>query len=161
MAETFTKLLIMLLATNAAPVLAALIFKSHGNLPLDLGRQMSDRQPIFGSSKTWRGVIVALIASYILSVLFSYGSVFGVVFGLLVIAGDLFSSFIKRRMGLQPSDQCIGLDQLPESFIPSVYAVAQLELDWWWAVVLPMAFILVEVLISKPLFLLKIRNRPY
>ena len=161
MLETFIKLLVMLLATNGAPILMARIFQSRGAQPLDLGRQLLDGRPVFGSSKTWRGLAAALITSCILSMIFGYGIWFGLVFGILVIVGDLTSSFIKRRTGLKPSDQCTGLDQLPESFIPSVYAVWHLGAGWWWAVLLSLAFMLLEILISKPLFWLNIRKRPY
>jgi len=161
MLETFVKLLLMLLATNGAPILMARIFRSHGAQPLDRGRQLHDGRPVFGASKTWRGLAAALITSCLLSILFGYGIWFGLVFGILVIVGDLISSFIKRRTGLKPSDQCMGLDQLPESFIPSVYAVWHLGAGWWWAVLLALAFMLLEILISKPLFWLNIRKRPY
>jgi len=161
MLETFIKLLVMLLATNGTPILMARIFQSRGAQPLDLGRQLLDGRPVFGSSKTWRGLAAALITSCILSMIFGYGIWFGLVFGILVIVGDLTSSFIKRRTGLKPSDQCTGLDQLPESFIPSVYAVWHLGAGWWWAVLLSLAFMLLEILISKPLFWLNIRKRPY
>ncbi|RLA53707.1 MAG: CDP-archaeol synthase [Gammaproteobacteria bacterium] len=161
MLELFIKLLVMLLATNGAPVLLARVFQSHGAQPLDLGRQLYDGRPILGSSKTWRGLAAALVTSSVLSMLFGYGTWFGLIFGVLVMTGDLISSFIKRRIGLAPSDQCMGLDQLPESFIPSVYAVGALGVDWWWAVLLALAFMLLGILISRPLFWLNIRNRPY
>ena len=42
----------------------------------------------------------------------------GLGIGLLVaataMAGDLLSSFLKRRLALAPSSQAIGLDQIPE-----------------------------------------------
>jgi hypothetical protein len=161
MFETFIKLLVMLLATNGAPVLAARIFQSRGAQPLDLGRKMQDGRPLFGPSKTRRGLAAALVMSCVLSLLFGYSIWFGFVFGSLVMAGDLISSFIKRRMGLKASDQCLGLDQLPESFIPSAYAVWHLGVDWWWAVLVALAFMLLEILISRPLYWLNIRNRPY
>lgn len=161
MLETFIELLVMLLATNGAPILTARIFQMHGARPLDLGRQLRDRRPIFGRSKTWRGVTAALVMSCALSMLFGYGIWFGLVFGVLVMIGDLISSFIKRRIGLESSDQCMGLDQLPESLLPSAYAVGVLGVGWWWAPLLALAFMLLEVLISRPLFWLNIRKRPY
>jgi len=161
MIETFIQTLILLLATNGAPVLVASIFNSHGTLPLDLGKQLQDGHPVFGSSKTWRGLISALFTSCILSILFGYGFWFGLVFGTLAMTGDLISSFVKRRRGLKPSDQSLGLDQLPESIIPSIYALVVLGLEWWWAILLPLSFMLIQILISKPLYWFKIRKRPY
>ena len=161
MIETFIQTLVLLLATNGAPVLVASISKSHDALPLDLGKQLQDGHPVFGSSKTWRGLISALFTSCILSMLFGYGFWFGLVFGSLAMTGDLISSFVKRRRGLKPSDQSLGLDQLPESIIPSIYALVVLGLEWWWAILLPLSFMLIQILISKPLYWLKIRKRPY
>jgi len=161
MAETFITLLFMLVASNAGPVLATWLLQSRWSRPVDLGRQYRDQRPILGPTKTWRGVIAALVCACAFAVLLGYGFEFGAVFGLLVVAGDLLSSFIKRRMAMAPSSRCLGLDQLPESLFPSVYAVAVLELAWWWAPLLALAFVLVDVLVSRPLYLLKIRNRPH
>lgn len=161
MSGTAPRLLLLLVASNAAPVLATWALQRRWAWPLDLGWRLPDRQPLFGSAKTWRGVFAALLSAWGLAVLLGFGSVFGVVFGLLVVAGDLFSSFAKRRMGMAPSSRCLGLDQLPESFLPCGYAVVVLRMDWWWALLLPLAFMLIEILVSKPLFLLNIRQRPY
>ena len=128
----FVKILFMLLAINGAPVLVARVFESRGDMPVDLGRLLRDSEPLFGSSKTWRGLASALVVSCLLSVLFGYGLWFGLVFGVLVMAGDLLSSFVKRRRGLKPGDRSSGWDQLPESLLPSVYAVFVLGLPWWW-----------------------------
>jgi len=161
MAETFITLLFLLVASNAGPVLAAWLLRARWSGPVDLGRQCRDQRPIFGPAKTWRGVIAALASACGLAVLLGYGFEFGAVFGMLVVAGDLLSSFVKRRMGMAPSSRCLGLDQVPESLLPSVYAVAVLDLDWWWAPLLALAFLLVDVMVSRPLYLLKIRKRPY
>ena len=42
----------------------------------------------------------------------------GALVAAMAMLGDLFSSFLKRRMGLAPSRQAIGLDQIPESCFP-------------------------------------------
>lgn len=161
MTETFVQILIMLLAVNGAPILAARICRQRGSTPIDLGRRLHDAQPLLGSSKTWRGLVAALATSCILAIAFGYGVQFGLIFGALVMAGDLTSSFIKRRRGLQSSDRYLGLDQIPESLLPALYCVVVLDIAWLWAVLWTLAFMLLEILISKPLFLLKIRKRPY
>ena len=86
---------------------------------------------------------------------------FSLVFASLTMSGDLLSSFLKRRGGLNPSDQCLGLDQLPEAVLPCIYAVASTGLQWWWVLLLPLLFMLLELLVSRPLYQLKIRKRPY
>lgn len=161
MMQAFAQILIMLLAINAAPILAARLFEPVGDLPLDLGKRLRDGRSLFGPSKTWRGLVFALLAACLLSLLFGHGLRFGLVFGGLVMAGDLLSSFVKRRRGLASSDQSLGWDQVPESLFPSIYAVVVLDMPWWWAVVSCLAFMVIELFISKPLFRLKIRKRPY
>jgi CDP-2,3-bis-(O-geranylgeranyl)-sn-glycerol synthase len=161
MTRTFLQILLLLVATNGAPVLAAYFMGRRGDLPVDFGKRLGDGRALFGSSKTWRGLLAATLAACLLSMLLGYSPLFGLTFGALAMAGDLLSSFVKRRSGLEPSDQSLGWDQLPESLLPSLYAVAVLDLPWWHAVLLPIAFMLVEILISKPLFKLHIRKRPY
>ena len=161
MLEAFLQILVILLGANGAPVVAALLLRSRGNLAIDLGRQLQDGHPLFGSSKTWRGLVSALFASCALSLFFGYGLGFGLISGALVMAGDLLSSFVKRRRGLAPSDRCTGWDQLPESFLPSIYAAWFLGVGWWWVVIWSLAFTLIQMLVSRPLFWLHLRKRPY
>ena len=161
MTQTFSNLLLMLFITNGAPVVATYLFQSRGNQALDRGKILADGRPVFGPSKTWRGLAAALFSACVLSLFLGYTIAFGLAFGLLAMTGDLASSFIKRRKGLASSARATGLDQLPESFIPALYAVIALERDWWWAVLLSLAFMLLEIAISKPLYWLHIRNRPH
>jgi CDP-diglyceride synthetase len=161
MPETFFQILVMLLASNGAPVLVARVCRSRGDLPVDLGRTLRDGHPVFGASKTWRGLISAVFTACMLAILFGYGSLFGLVFGILVMTGDLCSSFVKRRRGLRPGDRSIGWDQLPESLIPSAYATSALGVAWWWAILWMLTFTLVQMLLSRPLYWLRIRKKPH
>jgi len=161
MTDVLLHILALLIATNAAPVLVAFVCRSRGALPLDQGRHCADGYPLFGASKTWRGLASAIFTSTLLAGILGYSIGFGLVFGVLGMTGDLCSSFIKRRRGLKPSAQCLGLDQLPESLLPSIYAVVTLNIAWWWAPVLALIFMLIDIVISKPLFWLHIRKRPY
>lgn len=161
MLEIMLEVLVMLLATNGAPVLAARLFGSSGDLPLDLGKRLADGYPLFGSSKTWRGLLAALVISCALALLFGYGVWFGLAFGILVMVGDLCSSFVKRRKALEPGARCVGLDQIPESLFPSIFAFVVLGVQWWWAILLSLIFTLVQMLVSRPLYSLHIRKKPY
>jgi CDP-2,3-bis-(O-geranylgeranyl)-sn-glycerol synthase len=161
MLKNLLQILLMLLATNGAPILVARLLRSRWDLAMDMGKKLSDGQPLFGSSKTWRGFFAALGTASLLSVVLGHGIWFGLMFGVLVMIGDLISSFVKRRRGLKPSDQSMGWDQLPEALIPSLYAVLTLGYSWWLAIPLTLGFMLIGVLVSKPLFHIKIRKRPY
>jgi CDP-2,3-bis-(O-geranylgeranyl)-sn-glycerol synthase len=75
---------------------------------------------IFGSSKTIRGVVASILVTIILAPLAGATWQIGTLVAISANAGDLFSSFCKRRMGLPPSAMVIGLDQIPESLFPSL-----------------------------------------
>jgi CDP-archaeol synthase len=44
------------------------------------------------------------------------------------MAGDLLSSFVKRRFGLAPSSKATGLDQIPEALFPLLACRSALSL---------------------------------
>jgi len=90
-----------------------------------------------------------------------YSIQFGLVFSCLAMVGDLGSSFLKRRLGLNPSDQCLGVDQIPEALLPCMYTVTIAGLPWWLVILVPLLFMALELLVSRPLYHLKIRKRPY
>ena len=121
------------------------------------GRSMSRRK----ASKTWRGLVAALLACAVAGPLMGFSLGFSLLFAALAMAGDLLSSFIKRRCALEPSDQFLGVDQIPEAFLPCIFAVIVTGLQWWWAILLPLLFAVLELLVSGPLYKLKIRKRPY
>jgi hypothetical protein len=86
---------------------------------------------------------------------------FGVLIAVTAMFGDLLSSFIKRRMGLIPSSQCIGLDQIPESLLPLVACRFLLRLTILEIAAATVIFFLGELALSRVLFWLRIRERPY
>jgi len=152
---------VLLLAANGAPILAAWALGARAAWAVDLGRCLPGGRPLLGPSKTWRGLLAALLGVSLVAVLLGYSASFGLIFAALAMTGDLVSSFIKRRLGVAPSDRSPGLDQLPEALLPSLYAVWTLELPWWWVLLLPLLFTAAQVLVSEPLFRMKIRRRPH
>jgi len=112
------QLLLLLIITNAAPVILSLLAGQHWNRPLDGNRLFRDRQPWLGPSKTIRGVAGAVLATAAIAPLFKLTVPEGAAFAILAMSGDLFSSFIKRRLGIASSDSVPLLDQLPETILP-------------------------------------------
>ncbi len=153
--------LVLLVLVNGAPVLVARVLRSSLEYPVDRGRILADGYRLFGDSKTWRGIFAALLMGATAAWLLGYGALFGTLFAVLAMVGDLFSSYVKRRRGLAPSARSHGLDQVPEALLPSLYAVDVLSLSWWWAILLPLLFTLLHQLVSRPLYRLNIRERPY
>ena len=154
-------MLALLVVVNGAPIIAARVFGARYDAPVDLGARLPDGRPLFGSSKTWRGLAAAALSCALVAPLLGYSAQFGLVFSCLAMAGDLGSSFLKRRLGLNPSDQCLGIDQIPEALLPCIYTVTIAGLAWWLAILVPLLFMALELLVSRPLYRLKIRKRPY
>jgi CDP-2,3-bis-(O-geranylgeranyl)-sn-glycerol synthase len=71
------------------------------------------------------------------------------------------SSFLKRRRGLELHAQAFGLDQIPEALIPLLLLRTTLGLSTMDIAVTVVAFIILELVLSRLLFMLNIRDRPY
>jgi CDP-2,3-bis-(O-geranylgeranyl)-sn-glycerol synthase len=127
-----TDLLLLALITvaNGAPWLIGLWLGSQNARPVDGGRLLSDGQPLLGRSKTWRGLATALAATPLLAMLFAWQPSLGLAVGAAAMIGDLSASYLKRRLGLAPSTNVPGLDQIPEALFPALIATFWLELDW-------------------------------
>jgi CDP-2,3-bis-(O-geranylgeranyl)-sn-glycerol synthase len=85
----------------------------------------------------------------------------GVWIAVLSMLGDLGSSFIKRRLHLPLHAQAFGLDQIPEALLPLLALKAQFNLTSVDIAALVVAFIVLELVLSRVLFRLRIRDRPY
>ena len=151
----------LVLVANGAPVITSKLLGCRFNLPIDLKTTMSDGSFLFGYTKTWRGLVAAITASMLVAPPLGLSLSTGALFGLLVIIGDLISSFIKRRIGLIESSRISSLDVIPEALLPLLVLQADFGLHWPDIVVVIVLFYLVEVFLSPVLFRLHIRNRPY
>ena len=129
--------------------------------PLDGGRRFFDGRPLFGPSKTLRGLILALALTPIGAALLGLGWRIGIAVAALAMVGDLLSSFTKRRLGRPSSDRAIGLDQIPESLLPLLACKAPLLLSWADIVVGVVTFLIAELLLSRLLYKAHIRDQPY
>ncbi len=155
------KLIILLAVANGAPVLAKRVLGARFDRPLDGGTVLRDGRPLFGPSKTIRGLVVSLLATPLAAALMGLGWKVGVVVAIGAIAGDLFSSFTKRRLGLASSSMALGLDQIPESLFPLLASRILLPLGWLDIVAGVAIFFVGELVLSRILFHLNLRDRPY
>ncbi len=154
-------LLLLLIACNAAPILAERLLGRHGAWPLDAGRVAPDGHPWLGRAKTWRGLGAAVAVGVLVAAWLDLSLVFGAWFALLSMLGDLLSSFLKRRLGLPSSARATFLDQIPEALLPLLYAQVVAGLGWLQLVCVLVAFFLFEWLGSPALFRLGLRKRPH
>jgi len=155
------ELFVMLVLANGVPVLVAKFLKERWAAPVDGGQLWRDGRPLLGRSKTWRGLISGAAACALFAGFSGLGAGFGLLFGLLGLSGDLFSSFIKRRLGMESSARALGLDQVPESALPMLLAVYWVPVSGWSALVLVVVFTLSNILFSPLLYRVGIRRHPH
>ena len=156
-----TRLLLLVVLANSVPVVAKKVLGNRFSRPLDGNARCRDGQPLFGASKTMRGILLSVLATVIGAYLSGLGGKTGAMIGSTAMAGDLFSSFLKRRMKLPPSSRAIGLDQIPESLFPLLACRRPFSLTAFDTVVTVLAFFVGEILISRILYKFRLRDRPY
>src|SRR5579863_6139103 len=109
------QVLTLVTLANGAPVIAKNVLGDRLGGPLDFGVTLIDGRRLFGRSKTIRGVVLGVLCSCAAAPLIGLEPKLGAQVGALAMAGDLLSSFVKRRLDRPPSSRAIGLDQIPES----------------------------------------------
>jgi CDP-2,3-bis-(O-geranylgeranyl)-sn-glycerol synthase len=155
------QLLILLMLANGTPVIAKKMLGGHYSYPLDGDLTFADGRPIFGRSKTIRGIALAVLVTTTGGPLIGLGWRIGLLVGSFAMAGDLLSSFCKRRLGLPSSSRASGLDQIPESLLPLLACRDLLGLTAADILVCVVMFVVGEVVLSRLLYAFRLRDRPY
>lgn len=155
------ELLVLLILANGAPVIARKLLEDRFAWPIDAGARLFDGQPLFGASKTIRGLVFSLVFTTLGASLMGLGWKIGLVVGGTSMAGDLFSSFIKRRFKMPASSRATGLDQIPESLFPLLACQQALDLGVTEILAVVTISFVGSVVLSPVLYKLNIRKRPY
>jgi hypothetical protein len=139
---------------NATPPLANTFnILNRLNKPIDGGREIRGI-PIFGSHKTWRGVVCELITCTLLTQLFIFINdyyalgiynnigldihlinswLLGLLLSIGILFGDIFFAFVKRRLRLRPGTAFIPFDQT--NYVIGAFIFLQpflkLSLEFW------------------------------
>ena len=153
--------LIIVALANGTPVIAKKIFGQRFARPLDGGAMFVDGRPVFGSSKTIRGILISILVTTAGAPLIGIAPEIGAAMAGAAMAGDLLSSFLKRRLGLPPSSRALGLDQVPESFLPLLAGRGALSLTAADIAVAMVIFFAGEILLSRLLYKAHLRDQPY
>jgi len=154
-------LLLLIIIANGAPILIRWLLNDGFNLAVDFGQKLPDNNPLFGSSKTWRGILSALLATTTAAWLLNHSPETGMLVAIYAIVGDLCSSFIKRRLSMQPGNMALLLDQVPESLFPAFMLKEVFNLDISAIILLVLIFIIIELLLSHILYKYGVRKKPY
>ena len=152
---------LLLTLANGTPVIAKRIFGGRFAYPLDGGLTFLDRRPLFGSSKTIRGVLVSILITTASAPLVGLRPMTGALLAAIAMAGDLFSSFVKRRLNLRPSSRVLGLDQVPELLFPLLACRDVLSLTAADIVLAVGIFAVGELILSRLLYKIRLRDEPF
>lgn len=155
------QILFLLTLANGTPVIATRIWGSWLAHPIDVGLVLADGRPLFGSSKTLRGLVLSMLVTSACAPLIGLSWPFGLLVATTAMAGDLVSSFTKRRMKLESGSMALGLDQIPESLLPAVACRLLLPITLADILSVTILFFVGELAVSRVLYKLAIRDRPY
>jgi hypothetical protein len=144
-------LLFLIMVANGAPVAAKRIFGRRFAIRLDGSLRFVDGKPLLGTSKTVRGMLASLLVTTACAPLVGLEWTIGLAIAAATMIGDLFSSFVKRRLGLTPGARAIGLDQIPESLFP-LLAVRDILALTAWDVAAGVAIFFIGDILLSPLF---------
>lgn len=153
--------MLLLGVANGTPIIARWLLGARYAWPLDGGLTLGDGRRLFGPSKTLRGLLLSLLTTTLAAASLGLPASTGLAIGALAMCGDLASSFTKRRLGRAPSSMAPGLDQIPESLLPLLVCYAALGIRPAHILPLVALFIVLELLLSRWLYRLGVRDRPY
>jgi CDP-2,3-bis-(O-geranylgeranyl)-sn-glycerol synthase len=140
--------LLLLCAANTAAWAAGRLLGRRWAAPLDFGLVLKDGQRLFGSHKTWRGLIAGAAAAGVLAAALGQSLLLGAAFGATSMAGDALSSTIKRRLRREPGTEVPLLDQVPEAMLPLAVFGPSLGLGFLAMVGVTFAFTLLDIAVT-------------
>ncbi len=158
---TILQLLLLIWIANGAPVVARTLFGTRLGYPLDGGVRFWDGRPFLGPAKTLRGVVAAVVVTTLAALGLGLAPGLGALVGSAAVAGDLVSSFIKRRLGIPASGRARGLDQVPEALLPALFAAPSLDLEAAEVLLVVGLFVVLAVALSPVLCRMRVRETPY
>ncbi|MCX5864306.1 MAG: CDP-archaeol synthase [Deltaproteobacteria bacterium] len=135
------KILFFLFWGNLLPPLASLAMGDRLARPVDLGCTWFDGRPLFGPHKTIRGILASLLGGALAFPLLGVSWQTAAYAAALLMAGDLLSSFIKRRLSLASGESVFGLDQIFEALLPALYLAHRMHTPLWSALLALVIFV--------------------
>jgi CDP-2,3-bis-(O-geranylgeranyl)-sn-glycerol synthase len=112
------KVLFLVTLANGTQVIAKNILGNRFAFPIDGGANFVDGHPMLGLSKTFRGIFISILVTSAFAPTVRMDWKTGALAASTAMTGDLFSSFLKRRLNLPAGGRSTGLDQLLESLFP-------------------------------------------
>jgi CDP-2,3-bis-(O-geranylgeranyl)-sn-glycerol synthase len=155
------QLLLLVAAANTAPLVAKRLLHQRWSWPLDGGLRFIDGRPLLGPSKTVRGVLSALLLCVLAAPALGLAPGAGAVVALGAMAGDVLSSFLKRRLAIPSSGKAYGLDQIPEVIVPLLLVRTMVPVPLSIVAAVTLLFLLLEPPLARFWHRLGWRDEPY
>ncbi|MBX3639375.1 MAG: CDP-archaeol synthase [Nitrosomonas sp.] len=154
-------LLFLILVANGSPILLRYFMRDTFSYPMDCGYCFVDNKRLLGNAKTWRGLMGSLLITSLSALMIGYDLETGLLVASGAMGGDILSSFLKRRLGIHSSARAPLLDQIPESLVPALLLMQTFQLSVAAVATLVLVFFLLDVTLSRLLYQLGIRKKPY
>lgn len=150
---------------NGAPVLFG------GGRPIDGGKKLRDGKPIFGSHKTIRGFIFGILIGTFVGWAQEFlapganlpqgSTVLGFTLSLGALLGDLFGSFIKRRLNLKPGAPLPVSDQIDFVLMALLFSLFVEPPSLTAAFIIIVLTGPIHLLINVAAYLLRLKKTPW
>lgn len=140
--EIIIRVIVFLVLVNCLPVVTHMVLQERWRYPLDGGCTWRDGKPLLGKNKSVRGVIVGIAGGTAAYGLLMQPWWVAATASLLTMAGDLTSSFIKRRMGHPKGRSVFPLDQIFESLLPVLFLAPYMGLSIEQQLIILVLFVL-------------------
>jgi CDP-archaeol synthase len=154
-------LVFLVMLANATPLIVQKVLRQRYSQPIDGDCRFIDGRPLLGRAKTLRGVACAIVVTTAVAPVVGLGWKIGLLVGSLAMVGDLFSSFVKRRLGRSSSSPILGIDQIPESLFPLLACIYPLSLTITDVAIGVAIFFVGELVVSRLLYAFDLRDPPY
>ncbi len=168
-------------AANVMPIFVAKMpFLAKYEAPIDFGKTYHDKR-IFGSHKTWRGLVSGIIAGtltlWLQQYLFAESSwvrsfasdvdyatlptlIMGPMFAIGALGGDAIESFFKRQRGVAPGKGWFPFDQTDFIIGGAIATMPFVSLTIWQYAWLLILWLGVHVLSTIVGYFLKLKDSP-
>jgi len=156
---------------NATPVPFSRMLKK--TTPIDGRRYAWDGRRLLGDGKTWEGLFSGIAGGTLIgTILYLAGNLGGfrsisepIILSMGAMIGDIFGSFLKRRIGLKRGELAPGLDQLGFLIIALIISAAIYGVPSWFNPVTLACILVITAILHLSTnfiaYLLKLKDRPY
>lgn len=155
------EIFVLVAVANVTPPIAKRLLGKTLDQPIDGGTLFLDGRPLLGRAKTIRGIVLSLVMTTLAASLLGMGWAIGLVVALAAMAGDLVSSFTKRRLGFPSSSRAMGLDHIPEALLPFIASRLLVPVTALDMLVGTALFFVTSAIASRVLYKLSLRDEPY